>query len=189
MQLVGVGRYLVPVDVPLERLLLHGVEEVLRHRRQLLPALRDRRVVVVVQDVLGALPEYYLLAHYFLAIIAQVLQRRLIAAAWWLRNWFSLGIALAVVFKFDADIKAIDGEAIEILVRVLRADLPPVDLDQVVVADERRVERYPEYFAIARDLARILKDNHDVAVEDHRLADYWQVDFYVFVAIVSPNLI
>ena len=144
---------------------------------------------MIIEDVLCPLPKYDLFAHYFLAVVAQVFQGRLVAPARLSRDWFCFWVPDTVVFKFDTDVKAVHGESIEVFVSVLRANLPPIDLNQVIVPYEGRVEGDSEDLRVARDFALVLEDNHDVSEQDDWLADDGQVDFYVFVAVVSPDLI
>ena len=62
--------YFVPVWVPLQHFLVTLEQKVLIYRRDFLATLRHRRVVVIVQDELGTLPEDDFFAHDFLAVVA-----------------------------------------------------------------------------------------------------------------------
>lgn len=144
---------------------------------------------MVVQYVLGPLPKYDFFSHYLLAVVAQILQWSLIAATRLPGNGLRLRISLAIVFELNPDVKAIWRETIEVLVRVLWADLPPINLYQIILTNEGCVERNPEYLRITCNFTRVFEYNHDVAEENHRLSYDWQIYFYIFVSVVSPYLI
>lgn len=95
---------------------------------------------MTIQDMLGALPEDDLFSHNFLAIVAQVLQRSLFAAARRLWQRLCFWIAFTKVFKFYFYEESVDRKFLEVLVGVFWTYLPAIYLDYVIFANKSCIE-------------------------------------------------
>ena len=137
---VGVRRDFVPSNVPFELLLHSLVEIVLRNGSQFIATLCYGGIVMTIQDMLGALPEDDLFSHDFLAIVAQVLQRSLFAAARRLWQRLCFWIAFTKVFKFYFYEESVDRKFLEVLVGVFWTYLPAIYLDCVIFANKSCIE-------------------------------------------------